>query len=630
MKRILTGLFSSLLVSAPVLAQSIQAVPGEFIVKYKSTAMSVSNVRAKLSSKASLHKAFPAMGMYHISMKAGVGEAANLEDIKADPDVEYVEPNYIWDKGSDSAPTDNSALVNVYQDSYTYNEAITLTRARADNHFYQATLNTGVENSWSQLSPLGANENKVVVAVVDTGVDTSHKLFKTVANGGANALWTNTRELNGVGGVDDDSNGYVDDIHGWNFITNTSNYIDDDNHGTHVAGIIVGAGQNIFANPLAESKVSIMPLKFLGANGSGTTTAAINAIYYAVNNGADVINNSWGGSSYSRALHEALSYAYDHQVLIVSAAGNMGSNNDNTPIYPANYDVPSNIAVASSTNNNFNPAISGFSNYGVNLVQVASPGEDILSTIIGGKYASMNGTSMAAPFVAGMAALALREDRILTGYQLKQLVLNSVSAKPLYRSYISSGGLIDANNLIVSAKSSVGTMSAYQPDYKAQLRSVASDGASSGGGGCGLVSTAIHGGPGSGGPTPMGGVVAGLLCLPLAVWFVLRRRDPKNLRRHERFRMSSEIRVMVGDRELVGSVNTISQGGLSFNTDQALEKGGIVTMRIASPDGHEVIEVQGQVVWNEQNQAYGVQFANARQGTLAMIQQWTQAFGKPS
>ncbi len=123
-------------------------------------------------------------------------------------------------------------------------------------------------------------------------------------------------------------------------------------------------------------------------------------------------------------------------------------------------------------------------------------------------------------------------------------------------------------------------------------------------------------------------IVVGLLLVPLVVWQVLRVRDPKDKRRYERFKMSSEIRVNVGGRELVGAVNTISEGGLSFNTDQALEKGGIVTMRIQSPDGHEVIEVQGQVVWCEKNQAYGVQFANAKQGTLAMIRDWTSSLMK--
>jgi hypothetical protein len=131
-------------------------------------------------------------------------------------------------------------------------------------------------------------------------------------------------------------------------------------------------------------------------------------------------------------------------------------------------------------------------------------------------------------------------------------------------------------------------------------------------------------GPGSGAGTGSSlAVIIGLLLAPLVVWQSMRVRSPRNQRRYERFKMSSEIRLNVGGRELVGSVNTISEGGLSFNANAALEKGGIVTMRVQSPDGREVIEVQGQVMWNEKNQAYGVQFANAKHGTLAMIRDWT-------
>lgn len=115
---------------------------------------------------------------------------------------------------------------------------------------------------------------------------------------------------------------------------------------------------------------------------------------------------------------------------------------------------------------------------------------------------------------------------------------------------------------------------------------------------------------------------------PFVVLHVLRAREPKSRRKHDRYRMSSEIKVMVGDRELTGHVNTISEGGLSFNVDQALEKGGIVTMRVQSPDGREVIEVQGQVVWSEANQAYGVQFENAKKGTVAMIRDWSSGLLK--
>ena len=623
MRRILAGLIISLFATAPVLAQGVQAVPGEYIVKYKSTSTSVnvSKVRSKLASKANLRKAFPAMGMYHISLKAQAGEAANLEEIKNDPDVEYVEPNLIWNKTQDNSSS-NNAQSSAYQGVYSYNDIINNHYAYPDNNYWQSSAPTAVPTSWSNESDV-TTKGTVVVAVVDTGLDPTHRLFQTVANGGAGALWQNTAEVNGLTGVDDDQNGFIDDKSGWNFYANTSNWADDDNHGTHVAGIIVGTGQNIFATTLSQSKVLIMPLKFLGADGSGTTTSAINAIYYAVQNGAQIINNSWGGSTYSKALHEALAYAYDHQVLIVSAAGNYGDNNDTTDMYPANYDVPSNIAVASATNSNM---LSGFSNYGANLVHIASPGEYILSSLPSNQYGYMSGTSMAAPFVSGIAAMALREDSAMTGYQVKQLLMSNVDVYPALNGYVSSSGRINAATSIIAAKNSVGTLATYQPVYKAQYQADRSP--ASGSAGCGLVSSAMSGGPGAGGPNPMAGVISGLLLLPLIVWFALRRRDPASRRKFERFRMNSQIRVMIGDRELVGSMNTISQGGLSFNTDQALEKGGIITMRIQSPDGHEMIEVQGQVVWSEANQAYGVQFANARQGTLAMIQQWTQALVK--
>jgi hypothetical protein len=241
---------------------------------------------------------------------------------------------------------------------------------------------------------------------------------------------------------------------------------------------------------------------------------------------------------------------------------------------------------------------------------------------------------MATPFVAGLAALAFREAPGLTGYQMKNLIMGtSTSLNRLYGK-VSSGARVDAANLIAASKTMVST-AASQPSYKPNERSVAGEAAAGGGGGCGLVKSVTSSGPGQGGDgggLPSGaapiGVIVGLLMVPMIVWNVLRARAPKSRRKHERFKMNSEIRVNIGDRELVGAVNTISEGGLSFNADAALEKGGIVTMRIQSPDGHEVIEVQGQVVWNEANGAYGVQFANAKQGTLAMIRDWTNGLIK--
>ncbi|MGE5085935.1 MAG: S8 family serine peptidase [Bacillota bacterium] len=627
MKRILWGvLISGFSWSNFALAQMSTVIPGEYIVKMKSqSGMSSQRARAKLSTRASMKASFPAMGMYHVSLNSAADPSASLEDLKKDPDVEYIEPNYKYEK-FDVASSSSSGSGYTLQTLLSYRWVSS--SSNIYSQFSQATVtSTQVVAAWSYSAPLSQNPGKVIVAIVDSGLDSTHPVFQSVANGGTGALWSNDAEIKGQTGVDDDGNGYVDDKNGWNFISNTPNFADDNSHGTHVSGIVVGAGLNIFASPLDESKILVMPLKFLAADGTGSTANAIKAINYAVNNGAQIINNSWGGSNYSQALADAFDYAYQHQVLVVSAAGNYNSNNDSVAMYPANYSMPSNMAVASTTGD----LLSSFSNYGATTVAVGSPGEDILSTVPGGTYNYMSGTSMATPFVAGIAALALRENPSLTGYQLKQKVMQTVDSLSALSGKVSTSGRVDSANLIQSVQSSVGVAS-YQPDYTAS-RAPASD-AAGGAAGCGLVKSALSNGPGTGGPNPTAGVVAGLLMLPMLVWFVLRQRaaasDPKNQRRYERFKMSSQISVKVGDRELVGSLNTISQGGLSFNTDHALEKGGVVTMRIQSPDGHEVIEVQGQVVWSEANQSYGVQFANARQGTLAMIQQWTADLVKSS
>ena len=605
-------------------AQEAQVVPGEYLIKFKASAGGTAVAQMKLSGKASLKGSFPGLGIMAVEMKAGPDEKANFEALQNDPDVEYIEPNYILEK-AEVAPNGPVERLS-YEEIVNANAVST-----APGTYSQSSSNTGVAASWNELSPLSSVPNKIIVAIVDTGLDRTHDVFKPYASGGTGALWINQAEANGQPGVDDDQNGFVDDVNGWNFINNTGNFADDDDHGTHVAGIVVGTGQNIFARPLQESKVLVMPLKFLAAGGSGSTSNAIRAIYYAVNNGARVINNSWGGSGYSRALHDAIIYAYDSRVLVVSAAGNYASNNDSKPMYPSNYDVPSNIAIASSSRYD---ELSSFSNYGVSTVNLGSPGEYVESTVPGNKTLSMSGTSMASPFVAGLAALALREAPSLSGYQMKQLLTQTAQTSNALSGRVSTGARINAQYLIQVSKQMVATASSqpvYKPSYLSE-RSPASD-AGGGGAGCGLVKAITQGGPGSGAGAGSGlGIIVGLMLVPLVVWQVLRARamalDPKGRRRHERFKMSSEIRVNVGGRELVGNVNTISEGGLSFNTDQALEKGGIVTMRIQSPDGHESIEVSGQVVWCEENQAYGVQFENARQGTLAMIRDWTAGLMK--
>ncbi len=621
MKRVVSRLIISLgLLSSVAYAQSEpQAVAGEYLIKFKASSGGASLAQTKLYGKASLKAAVSGLGILQISLKAGADATATYESLRNDPDVEYIEPNYILSKMDGAG--DSEVL--------SYEQVVASGMIQGNSNVYSQSSDTsGVASAWAVQTPLEDSSAKIIVAVVDTGLDASHRVFQPYTGneyGGTGGLWINQRELNGIAGVDDDRNGYVDDINGWNFIRNTSNFADDDGHGTHVAGIVIGTGQNIFARPLQESKVLVMPLKFLGAGGTGSTSDAISAIYYAVNNGARVINNSWGGAGYSKALHDAITYAYSNGVLVVSAAGNFARNNDSTPMYPANYNVPSNISVASI--NSYDYSLSNFSNYGASTVHIGAPGESITSTYPGGGTRSMSGTSMAAPFVAGMAALSLREAPTLTGYQIKQVIFQTATQVNDLYGKVSTGARISALQMVQSSQNLVGTASAqptYVPSYSRDLASE-----EPGGAGCGLVSTALMQGPGAGasGGTSAA-LVFGLLMIPLIMWQVLRARDPKNKRRYERFKMESQIRVSVGDRELVGAVRTISEGGLSFSADEALEKGGIVTMRIQSPDGHETIEVQGQVVWSEANQAYGVQFENARQGTLAMIRDWTNGLIK--
>lgn len=594
------------------LAWGQEYVPGEVIVKLKGKSSSVSsnNFFGKMQGKLALKSSFSALNIHRVSLKSGSDVNALVQELKADPSVEYAEPNFILRKVDEDSltPSQTLSLEDVHE------------QMQAGDTFVQNYANVGVEQAWAIEVSLALNAETPIVAVVDTGVDYNHVIFRN-----SGAMWRNSSEIAG-NGVDDDGNGFVDDIYGWNFYARNNNPMDDDEHGTHVAGIILGVGQDIFPTVWEPAKVRIMALKFLGADGSGSTSDAVAAIYYAVNNGAQVINNSWGGSSYSQALHDALSYAYSRHVLIVSAAGNYGKNNDSVGMYPANYPVPGQISVAATTDND---NLASFSNYGASNVHIAAPGVSILSSVPGDAYRFMSGTSMAAPFVSGLAAMIWREAPNLSGYQVKNLMMNTSTILTSLNNKTQSRGRADAYDAISAARLQVNT-AASQPEYKAESRSVASaEEGASGPKGCGTVTTALMygrgGGDGNGSTGQNLAVLIGISLLPLAVWQVMRKRSGQVQRRkYDRFLMNSAIRVNVDGRELVGHMRTISEGGLSFEANTMIERGGILTMQIQSPDGKESIQVQGHVVWNEENKSYGVQFDHAREGVRGLIRDWTQ------
>ncbi len=584
-------------------------VPGEVLIKLKgkSSSVSANQFFGKMQGKIELKSSVSALNIHRVSMKAGADVLSMVQELKADPSVEYAEPNYILRKTQDSLASSQTMSIDDVRE-----------QMQSGDTYVQNYANVGVEQAWPIEVTLAQNADKPIVAVVDTGVDYNHSIFRN-----SGAMWRNATEIPG-NGIDDDGNGFIDDVYGWNFYGRNNNPMDDDEHGTHVAGIILGVGQDIFPTVWENAKVRIMALKFLGADGSGSTSDAVSAIYYAVNNGAQVINNSWGGSSYSQSLHDALTYAYSHHVLIVSAAGNYTKNNDTVAMYPANYPVPGQITVAATTDYD---NLASFSNYGATSVHVAAPGVSILSSVPNDSYRFMSGTSMATPFVSGLAALVMREAPSLTGYQVKNLILNSATVVSGLTNKVSSKARADAYDAISAARTQINT-SAFQPEYKAENRSLASssDEGASGPKGCGTVTTALLYGHDGGGPSNQTlAVLISITLLPLAAWQFARSRKGKGQRRkYDRFLMNSAIRVNVEGRELVAHMRTISEGGLSFEANTMLEKGGILTMQIQSPDGKESIQVEGHIVWSEENKSYGVQFDQARESVKDHIRSWTQ------
>ena len=283
----------------------------------------------------------------------------------------------------------------------------------------------------------------VVVGVIDSGVDYAHP--DLAAN-----VWTNPGETAGDG-VDNDGNGYVDDVRGWDFYNNDNNPADDNGHGTHVAGTIVATPNN-GVGVAGVADASVLPLKFLGADGSGSSSGALAAVNYATKLRRDygvnvrVTNNSWGGGGFSQAMSDAIRAGGDAGILFVAAAGNggpdgVGDDTDVAPEYPAAYNQPAVLSVAATDSAD---RLASFSNYGSANVDLAAPGVDIASTWTGGGYSYSNGTSMATPHVAGAAALAFAFRPGATVGQVRAALLNGVDKVSTLAGKVATGGRLNA------------------------------------------------------------------------------------------------------------------------------------------------------------------------------------------
>lgn len=416
--------------------QGIRYVPGQIVIKFKDGSALKSQVNVLAKYQGELIQTIVAPN----KLKSGAGTGVFLYKITGDAlkvskelskaaEVEYAEPNYIYTTQvtSNDPYFTNGNLWGMYGNASTpaNQYGSQAAEAWANNH-------TGSSNVW--------------VGIIDEGYMYTHP--DLVPNVG-----TNPGEIPD-NGIDDDGNGYVDDVYGWDFDGNNNTVFDgpDDDHGTHVAGTIGARGGNAAGVAGVVWNVKMINCKFLGNNG-GTLANAVLAIDYMVdlktrhNINLVALNNSWGGGGYSTALYDAIMRANNAGILFIAAAGNNGTNNNTTASYPSNYNCPNVIAVASITNTG---AKSSFSNYGSTTVHLGAPGSNITSTVPTSSgtagYATYSGTSMATPHVAGAAALYKSTNPTATMAQIKTAILNSTIRTTSMVNKTTTGGRLNVEN----------------------------------------------------------------------------------------------------------------------------------------------------------------------------------------
>ena len=360
-------------------------------------------------------------GLRVVSLAPGIAVADALASYRADARVLYAEPDAVV--RIDTTPNDPK---------YTDGTLWGLNNTGQSNG--KADADIDAPEAWG----VTTGSASTIVAVIDTGVDYNHP--DLAAN-----IWTNTAEATGRPGVDDDGDGYIDDVHGYDFINNDPDPLDDNSHGTHVSGTIGAIGNNGTGVVGVNWNVKIMALKFLGSNGSGYLSDGIRALDYAVAKGASISNNSYGGGGYDQAFADAIENARLSGHIFVAAAGNDSNNSESNPAYPASYPSANVISVAATDRND---NLASFSNYGATTVDLAAPGVSIYSTVPNGGYGTKSGTSMATPHVVGVAALVRGLHPNWTSTQVIDAILGGVDPIASVAGKVATGGRLNAKNAV--------------------------------------------------------------------------------------------------------------------------------------------------------------------------------------
>ena len=373
--------------------------------------------------------------IYQFSVAGRDSVERAVERLSGQPGVLYAEPNYIIepdDKDLRGGAISLSSAPTIASSAAVRPNDLSPEQWDMDNRGQfggKPGVDIGATRAWG-IETGKPNGQGPVIAIIDSGVDYNHP--DLAAN-----MWTNPGEIPG-NGIDDDHDGYVDDVHGINAQKHTGDPMDDNGHGTHCAGVIGAVANNGAGIAGLNWNATLAGIKMSNEFGSADAASAIASILYATSIGARITSNSWGAGAFSQGLKDVMAAS---PALHLCAAGNSAQDNDIYPTYPASFDLPNVISVAAHTRNDEMPH---FSNYGAHTVHVAAPGEAILSTMPNGAYGQMSGTSMATPHVAGVAGLIAAHFPGITNEQIVARLMGTAVQAPAYLGKTISGGRVDA------------------------------------------------------------------------------------------------------------------------------------------------------------------------------------------